>query len=122
MPADYDQLRYARPDLEKRESAYSDAFDFVIEVAYEVIRSGLTALHPHAVAYVDELFATGVPELQRLALEGIRIAPTLSADQKMRWFLSKRVIHCLWFRTETHKILLSFRQLDWSERRTKAAI
>jgi hypothetical protein len=105
MPADYDPLRFARPDLETRGSSHADTFVFVVEVSLEVIRSRLNAPRHNAIAYLNDLFETGVPVLQRFAIVGIRIAPTLSADEKVRWFLSKRVMHSFSFRNETRKIL-----------------
>ena len=107
MSPSYDPLRYARPDIETRTRPYSDAFDFVIDVALEVVRSCMSAPNQNAVAYLSDLFATGVPVIQRLAIAGIRISSVLSADEKLRLLLSKRILHSFSFRTETIKLFES---------------
>ena len=107
MSPSYDPLRYARPDIETRTRPYSDAFDFVIDVALEVVRSRMSAPNQNAVAYLSDLFATGVPVIQRLAIAGVRISSVLSADEKLRWLLSKRILHSFSFRTETIKLFES---------------
>jgi hypothetical protein len=105
MSPSYDPLWHTRPDIETRTRPFSDAFDFVIDVAMEVLRSRINASGQNVVGYLDDLFETGVPVLQRLAVTGIRISPNLSADERMSWHLSKRILHSFWFRTETVKLV-----------------
>lgn len=105
MPAAYDPLWYARRDIETSNSQYPDAFDFVIEISIEVIRLRLASADSDAIAYLDDLFGSGIPVLQRLAVAGTGIASALSADEKLRWLISKRVLHSFWFRTEAFRLL-----------------
>jgi hypothetical protein len=102
---DFDPLGFARPDIEVRTRPPQYAFDFLIDVAIAVIRSRIETSPADSVAYLNELFATEIRVLQRLAIAGMRMNPTFSADQKLRWLLSKRVLYALWCRAEVLKFL-----------------
>jgi hypothetical protein len=105
MAASYDPLWHARQDIETRSTGHADAFDFLIEVSLEVIRSRVNAPGQNVIAYLDDLFKTSIPVLQRLAVAGCRNSSILSADQKMRWVSDKPILHSFWFRTETAKLI-----------------
>ena len=105
MSCGYDPLWHARQDVESGNSYHSDGFDFLVDVSFEVIQSRMHGPPLNVLAYLDDLFEIGVPVLQRLAVASIRFSSTLSADEKIRWLLSKRIIHSFWFRTEALKLL-----------------
>jgi hypothetical protein len=104
MSPSYDPLWYARQDIETRTRPYPDAYNFVIDVAIEVVRQRVSAANENVVAYLSDLFATGVPVIQRLAIASIRNTSIVSADEKLRWLLTKRILHSFSFRTETIKL------------------
>lgn len=105
MGRSYDPLWHTRQDIERRNTWHSDTFDFLVDASLTVIQSRMGRPAAKVIAHLDDLFDIGIPVLQRLAVAGIRRSSTLSPDEKMRWLLSKRIIHSFWFRTETRKLI-----------------
>jgi hypothetical protein len=67
-------------------------FDVMVDAARDVLRSLVTQSESAARAVPERWFQSRAPLLRRLAIHGVDIAPSLTADEKIQWVLEKDLL------------------------------
>jgi hypothetical protein len=102
----WDPLSFSRGIIESRmQDHLHDGFSMLIDAGAAVMQWACEHDFDWTDALINDWFASESPLLRRLAIFGLAISTHVSADEKLRWFTEKGLLHKFGFKHENFLLM-----------------